>query len=204
MNTPITHRTLHQIKSEHTRERLLETALVLMQDKGQGQFSLHELARAAGLTAGAVQHHFASKADLMLEVITRLIQQLEAQSDFWPSERWSLKRRSEHFVTQAWACLYGQPRFVVAWSAYLAAREDPRMVAHIVDRRSLLSGHLQYHMARCFPEMCQGPLATARVQFVLSALRGMGLVAPFSPEAHVPPQLQVLSDYLQSFQPQET
>jgi AcrR family transcriptional regulator len=197
-------RTLHQIKSEQTRERLLVAALSLMQAKGHGQLSVHEVARAAGMTAGAVQHHFTSKAALMLEVITRLISQLEEASDFWPPANWSLKRRADHFVHQAWATLYGQPRFTVAWSAYLAAREDELMVAHIIERRVWLTASLQQRMAQSFPEICQGPQAVARVQFVLSALRGMGLVAPFSPAVAIPAQLQVLSQYLQSFKPQET
>ncbi|MEK7345720.1 MAG: TetR/AcrR family transcriptional regulator [Pseudomonadota bacterium] len=197
-------RTLHQIKSEQTRERLLGAALDLMHTKGHGQLSVHEVARAAGMTAGAVQHHFTSKAALMLEVITRLIAQLEEASDFWPPADWPLQRRADHFVQQAWATLYGHPRFAVAWSAYLAAREDEGMVAHIVARRGLLTASLQQRMGQSFPEMCRGPQAEARVQFVLSALRGMGLVAPFSPAAAVPEQLQVLSQYLQSFQTQET
>lgn len=197
-------RNLHQIKSEQTRERLLDAALGLMHAKGHCQLSVHEVARAAGMTTGAVQHHFASKAALMLELITLLIGQLEEASDFWPPVNWSLKRRADHFVQQVWATLYGQPRFTVAWSAYLAAREDELMVAHIVERRGLLTASLQQRMAQSFPEMCRGPQAAARVQFVLSALRGMGLVAPFSPAVAVPEQLQVLSQYLQSFQSQET
>lgn len=197
-------RNLHQIKSEQTRERLLDAALGLMQAKGHGQLSVHEVARAAGLTAGAVQHHFPSKAALMLEVITRLITRLEDGSDFWPPAHWSLKRRADHFVQQAWSRLYGAPRLAVAWSAYLGAREDARMVAHIVQRRSQLTASLHQRMALSFPEMCQGPQAGARVQFVLSALRGIGLVAPFSPADAVTPQLQVLSHYLQSFTPQES
>jgi len=197
-------RNLHQIKSEQTRERLLDAAVGLMQAKGHGQLSVHEVARAAGMTAGAVQHHFSSKAALMLEVITRLIGQLEEASDFWPPAQWSLKRRADHFVQQAWAKLYGEARFAVAWSAYLAAREDALMVAHIVERRGQLTASLHQRMAQSFPEMCQGPEASARVQFVLSALRGIGLVAPFSPADAVTPQLQVLSHYLQSFEPSET
>lgn len=199
-----TTRNLHQIKSEQTRERLLEAALGLMYTKGHGQLSVHEVAKAAGMTAGAVQHHFPSKAVLMLEVISRLIEQLEASSDFWPPPHWLLARRADHFVQQAWALLYGQSRFAVAWSAYLAAREDPLMVAHIAERRGVLNASLHQRMAQSFPEMCQGPQAQARVQFVLSALRGMGLVAPFSPAAALPAQLQVLSHYLQSFESQET
>ena len=83
-------RNLHQIKSEQTRERLLDAALGLMHAKGHGQLSVHEVARAAGMTSGAVQHHFASKAALMLEVITRVIAQLEDASDFWPPAHWPL------------------------------------------------------------------------------------------------------------------
>jgi hypothetical protein len=140
----------------------------------------------------------------MLEVITRLIGQLEDASDFWPPVQWSLQRRADHFVQQAWAKLYGEPRFAVAWSTYLAAREDAQMLAHIAERRALLTASLHQRMAQSFPEMCQDPQGTARVQFVLSALRGLGLVAPFSPPDAVAPQLQVLSQYLQSFDSQET
>lgn len=195
---------LHKIKSEITRERLLDAALGLMQSKGHGHLSVHEVARAAGMTSGAVQHHFESKAVLMLEVVTRLIEQLEEASDFWPSERWNLKRRADHFVQQAWAQLYGQPRFLVAWTAYLAAREDELMVTHIIERRNLLTARVQQRMTQCFPEMCNGPEALHRVQFVLSVLRGMGLVAPFSGASAIQSQLQVLSRYLQSFKLKET
>ena len=55
-------RNLHQIKSDQTRGRLLDAALGLVQSKGHAQLSIHEVAKAAGLTSGAVQHHFASKA----------------------------------------------------------------------------------------------------------------------------------------------
>lgn len=61
-------------------------------------------------------------------------------------------------------------------------------------------------MAESFPEMCHGPTSAARVQFVQfvqSALRGMGMAAPFSPAPAIPPQLQVLAQLLQSFRPVE-
>ncbi|WP_374665147.1 TetR/AcrR family transcriptional regulator [Ramlibacter sp.] len=194
----------HQIRSEQTRQHLLDTAVSLMQAKGHGQFSIHELARAAGVTAGAVQHHFGSKALLMLQVLTHLIGQLGSDSDFWPSPDWPLQRRADHFVREAWARLYGQPRFAVAWSAYLAARDDAEMVAHIIEQRAELAAHLHHHMALSFPEMCRGPHAAARMQFVLSTLRGIGLLAPFAEPSAIPPQLQELSRYLQSFNDPET
>jgi AcrR family transcriptional regulator len=190
---------LHQAKSELTRERLLRSALEVMQAKGVGQLSLNEVAKTAGMTTGAVQHHFVSKAALMMQVLGRLIDTLDNSADFWPQPEWSLERRAHHFVEQAWAQLYSQPRFAVAWSAYLAARDDAEMTAHIREQRTRIQWRMRQAFAAAFPEMAQVPHADARIQMVFSTLRGLGLVQPFaSPEA-IAPQLAALADCIQSF-----
>lgn len=189
---------LHQIKSEQTRERLMDAALDLMQAKGLAGLSMHEVARTAGMTTGAVQHHFLSKAALMLQIIQRLVQKIDTDDSFWPSARWPLARRADHFVQQAWQRLYGQPRFAVAWEAYLAVRADAAMVAHIQAERALINDKLLLRMVRSFPEWAATPAAEARFQLVLSCLRGMGVLAPFSSPAAIDQQLQQLSLLLQS------
>lgn len=50
----------------------------------------------------------------MLEVVTRLLDQLEGAGDFWPPAHCPLPQWAEHFVQHAWRRLYGQPRFAVA------------------------------------------------------------------------------------------
>jgi len=191
---------LHQVKRELTHERLLNSALTLMQEKGAGRLSIQAVAQAAGMTTGAVQHHFPSKAALMMQVLSRLIDSLESVTDFWPSPRWSLRRRSEHFVQQAWAQLYSQPRFASAWAAYLAAVDDVVMTAHIIEQRSLIQQRLRVQFIAAFPEIAIHPQADAQMQFVLSALRGLGLVRPFAPAA------TIVSEFIQSIttKPQET
>lgn len=197
---------LHQVKRELTHERLLNSALTLMQEKGAGRLSIQAVAQAAGMTTGAVQHHFPSKAALMMQVLSRLIDSLESVTDFWPSPRWSLRRRSEHFVQQAWAQLYSQPRFASAWAAYLAAVDDVVMTAHIIEQRSLIQQRLRVQFIAAFPEIAIHPQADAQMQFVLSALRGLGLVRPFAPAAAIDSQLAILSEFIQSIptKPQET
>jgi AcrR family transcriptional regulator len=190
---------LHQAKSELTRERLLRSALDVIQAKGVGQLSLHEVAKTAGMTTGAVQHHFASKAALMMQVLGRLIDTLESSADFWPRPEWSLERRAHHFVEQAWAQLYGQPRFAVAWAAYLAARDDAQISAHIREQRAGIQLRMHQAFVTAFPEMAQAPQAGARIQMVFSTLRGLGLVQPFAPHEAIAPQLTVLADCIQSF-----
>jgi AcrR family transcriptional regulator len=198
MKSSIPKPNLHHLKSELTRERLLNSALVVIQENDAGQLSIQAVAKAAGMTAGAVQHHFPSKAALMMQVLSRLIDSLESNTDFWPLPRWTLNRRANHFVKNAWDQLYSQPRFATAWSAYLSSRDDPLMTAHIIDERSRIQGRMQKKFLTVFHEVPPGPQTDARIQFVFSSLRGLGLVNPFVPAGAITPQLAVLSDFIQS------
>ena len=171
----------------------------VLQTKGYGQLSIHEVARVAQMTTGAVQHHFGSKAALMMEVLAHLIDQLDKDNTFWPPAQWSASHRADHFVEQAWKQLYGQPRFAAAWSAYLAARDDPLMTAHIVERRAQLSERLTRRMSESFPELHHERDRIAHVNFILSCLRGLGLQAPFASSDVIDAQLKVLSKTIQSF-----
>jgi AcrR family transcriptional regulator len=189
---------LHHIKSGLTRERLLSSAMIVMQESGSSQLSLQAVAQAAGMTTGAVQHHYPSKAALMMQVLTRLIAELEGSTEFWPSLNWSLQRRADHFVQQAWLRLYSQPRFATAWSAYLAARDDAVMTAHIIEQRTHIQQSLRKQFTASFPELEKRPKLDAYIQFVFSSLRGMGLVKPFASNHAVQDQLAVLSEFIQS------
>lgn len=189
---------LHQIKSELTRERLLSSAIIVLQENGSRQFSLQAVAQAAGMTTGAVQHHYTSKAALMMQVLTRLISELENSAEFWPSPQWSLQRRANHFVQQAWLQLYSQPRFATAWSAYLAALDDAVMTAHIIEQRAHIQQRLKKQFIAAFPELENHPNINANIQFVFSSLRGMGLVKPFAKASAIQDQLTVLSVFIQT------
>ncbi|MEN9983271.1 MAG: HTH-type transcriptional regulator BetI [Pseudomonadota bacterium] len=189
---------LHHIKSELTRERLLSSAMIVLQESGSSQLSLQAVAQAAGMTTGAVQHHYASKAALVMQVLTRLIAELEGSAEFWPSPHWRLQRRADHFVQQAWLQLYSTPRFATAWSAYLAARDDVVMTAHIIEQRANIQQRLRAQFVAAFPELENRPQVDASIQFVFSSLRGMGLVRPFASESAIQDQLSVLSGFIQS------
>ena len=189
---------LHHIKSELTRERLLSSAMIVMQEHGGSQLSLQAVAQVAGMTTGAVQHHYPSKAALMMQVLTRLVAELESSTEFWPSLNWSLQCRADHFVQQAWLRLYSQPRFATAWSAYLAARDDMSMTAHIIEQRTNVQQSLCKQFIASFPELENRPKLDAYIQFVFSSLRGMGLVKPFASNHAVQDQLAVLSEFIQS------
>ena len=59
-------------KAEQTKERLLEQAIKLMQQKGFGAMSISELLLAAGVKKGTLYYHFPGKDDLGMAVLTRV------------------------------------------------------------------------------------------------------------------------------------
>jgi len=191
-------RNLHQIRSLNTRQRLLEAAIGLLAQTGNLALSLQDVAREAGMTTGAVQHHFASVAGLRVEILSRLVQSIEEAEGFWPDPEWPLERRARHFVAGAWKQVFGRPRFGTAWGAFLHARASKPTRAHVVQRLTPILARMSQQLLSSFPELAARSDGSARAELVLAALRGMGLAAPFCPSGFFDRHLQLLSDYLVS------
>ncbi len=58
-----------QEEAEQTRQDLLRAALTVFSQKGYTATRLEDVARAAGVTRGAIYHHFGSKAELYSALI---------------------------------------------------------------------------------------------------------------------------------------
>ena len=56
-------------EAEQTRQDLLDAALTVFSQKGYTATRLEDVARAAGVTRGAIYHHFGSKAELYSALI---------------------------------------------------------------------------------------------------------------------------------------
>jgi AcrR family transcriptional regulator len=59
-----------------TRERILSAAAQLFAEHGFASTSMPAIAELSGITAGAIYRHFASKAELLLEVVKRALEAL--------------------------------------------------------------------------------------------------------------------------------
>lgn len=60
-------------RSERTRELLFEATVDCLLELGYAGTSLNEVCRRAGLSRGAQQHHFATKAELMSHALEHLV-----------------------------------------------------------------------------------------------------------------------------------
>lgn len=85
-----------------TRARILAATTLYIDEHGFHQTSLHRVARAAGVTAGAVQHHFANKAELLGAVLEQGFQSLSFDLEQAQTEGASMEERISLFVELSW------------------------------------------------------------------------------------------------------
>jgi AcrR family transcriptional regulator len=64
-----------------TRERILSAAEGLFAEQGFGDVSMPRIAKASGITAGAIYKHFDGKADLFFEVVRRAVHSVPAPAE---------------------------------------------------------------------------------------------------------------------------
>lgn len=73
-----------QERTERTRARLLDATIDCLVELGYARTSTNEICRRAGVSRGAQQHHFATKADLMAEAVEHLVSKLIATMSTGP------------------------------------------------------------------------------------------------------------------------
>lgn len=72
------HRTQAE-RSEHTRVLLLEATIDCLVELGYARTTVHEICLRAGLSRGAQQHHFTTKAELMASALQHLFGRLSQE-----------------------------------------------------------------------------------------------------------------------------
>ncbi len=169
-------------RSEGTRAQLIAAAIEVVRDKTFAGASVFEVAKAAGVTPGAFQHHFGNKAELMMQV-TEAILRGDVEGPLpWPAATGSPRLRSQRMVRMLWERVYEPERFLVAWQIYFGSCTDGALRGRIVARRQELSALLHERFLACLPELAGQRDSADFVATVLSTLRGIGLLRLFGPQ----------------------
>jgi AcrR family transcriptional regulator len=124
------HRTQAE-RSERTRELLLDATVECLVELGYAHTTVQEICQRAGLSRGAQQHHFTTKAELMTSALEHLFARLSAQILHTTAELPPGPERIEVGIDQLWQA-YSGTLSTAAVELWVAARTDPEL------RRSLL------------------------------------------------------------------
>jgi AcrR family transcriptional regulator len=175
------HRTQAE-RSERTRELLLDATVDCLVELGYAHTTVQEICQRAGLSRGAQQHHFTTKAELMTSALEHLFARLSAQILNTTAELPPGPERVEAGIDQLWAA-YSGTLSTAAVELWVAARTDPEL------RRSLLPvdralGHatLQFYRQIVGPDIDEQRAETLLL-LTVNLIRGLALDAMMGGDA---------------------
>ncbi|MFF0266165.1 TetR/AcrR family transcriptional regulator [Kribbella sp. NPDC004536] len=163
-----------QDRSRATRQRLLEAAVESLAEVGYAATTVSVVAARAGVSRGAAQHHFPTRADLFaaaVEYMTEVrLAEIRAQASRLPSGA----GRTEAIVAML-ADVYTGPLFKAALHLWVAASTEEPLRQQIVR----LEAHVGRQAHRALLEVLdvseRTPGVRETVQGVLDLARGLGL-----------------------------
>jgi AcrR family transcriptional regulator len=124
------HRTQAE-RSERTRELLLDATVECLVELGYAHTTVQEICQRAGLSRGAQQHHFTTKAELMTSALEHLFGRLSSQILAATAQLPSGQERLDQGIDLLWEA-YSGTLSTAAVELWVAARTDAEL------RRSLL------------------------------------------------------------------
>lgn len=186
-----------------TRAALVRATVESLVELGYAGTTTQEVQRRAGVSRGALTHHFATKAELVLAAMDTLYEDFsrsirEAAADL-PGESAARIRQGVELV---WSRFHG-PLFVAAMELWTAARTDPELREALLPHERRLGAQLRRLATEVFGEdVAAHPSAEALYQVLLTSMRGQAMTYALQPDApRTGPHLQHWLTVLEAFTP---
>jgi len=164
-----------------TRERILGAVVESIGEVGFGRTTANEIARRAGVTWGAVQHHFGAKEGILEAVLEESFQRFARLLEEIPASG-SLEERVAMFVDRAWKH-FSSPHY----------RSTLEILLHLAPAQSADESDWQRGMAealnriwkRLFADTSLPPRRAAILQrYVVSVLSGLSSMEMLAGVSH--------------------
>jgi AcrR family transcriptional regulator len=166
-----------------TRKALLDATVETLVDVGYAGVTTRGVAQRAGVSIGALQHHFESKSELvaaaMEHLIAGLARELVAQA---PTASRSERERAETLLDALWE-LHKGPLMAAVAELTVAARTDLELRNRFapVQREAIAASSAV--TAHLFPRAAGEPRLLALIDTALATMRGLALLRFVDPSA---------------------
>jgi len=117
---------LQQSKSYRARQAICESTILSLAEVGYAETSINRVAAQAGFSKGAVQHHFATKEDLVSATLDRLLERA-----VHTSQHKNKPRSVEESLLMAWKKLINTDAYRALMEILNAARTDTQLQLRI-------------------------------------------------------------------------
>ncbi len=166
-----------QERRDETRRKLLDATIECLLASGYQATTTRRVAELAGVSAGAMTHHFPHRVDLVAAAVEQLTEQrvaaLRDKAARLPADR---KRRARLALDLLWHD-FSSDLFTVFVKLWVAAADDPDLYARLVP--------LEREMARtittALPLIAGDDVPRDRVTTALATMRGLALSRAYEP-----------------------
>jgi AcrR family transcriptional regulator len=152
------------------RQRLLDATVASLVEKGYSGTTTLEVQQRAGVSRGALLHHYASRTELILAAVNYLMRErMVTLQDV--REPPSGEERLDWAVRTLWAT-FDEPLFAASLELWLAARNDAGLRAALLPQERLFGAASNEWAAGLFGPAAEHPRFPALLEILLDAMRG--------------------------------
>jgi AcrR family transcriptional regulator len=160
-----------------TRAALVEATIACLVDLGYANTTTRDIAERAGVTPGALQHHFRAKVELLVEARRRIsVEIVEGMVGDRALLELPLLERSEELLDRMWL-LYRGPLFQAGMELWIAARTDPQLREKLIEVQRFGGESIAAGTALLFPEIADQASAIQLMATVDATLRGLAVLS---------------------------
>lgn len=158
-------------RSAAMQRRLLDATIEALYEKGYGGTTTLEVQQRAGVSRGALLHHYASRADLMVAAVEHLCRERMAEVLVLVRQAPPTSKRVEWAVRVLWSTFDG-PLFTAALELWLAARNDPELLAVLLPQERVLGQTIRGMSVDLFGPAAETAGFPEALELLLDAMRG--------------------------------
>jgi len=170
-----------------TRGKLLDAAVESLVELGYAATSVVEVQQRAGVSRGALQHYWPSRAALVVDAVKALFDSMAAKLRADMAARTATitdagpARRVELVIELLWSS-FDSSLFRAELELWVAARHDPELRPLVIDHDRVLGAEIPDLCRDMFgPELAAHPRYPEAIDLLVHGMRGAGLVAELHP-----------------------
>jgi AcrR family transcriptional regulator len=129
--TPKKVRRTQEDRSREAREKILAATIDVLMQRGYGGLTTKEVATQAGVSNGALMHHYANKAELVVAATAEVYEEWSRRGQRIAKSAKALENPVEGFITDCMSVYFDWP-FIAALEVIMVARTDEELMTRIL------------------------------------------------------------------------
>lgn len=164
-----------------TQAKLLDAALESLRTHGYAGTTVVDVQQRAGVSRGALQHYWPSKAELVVAAVDRLFDEIINNNVREVTRELPLGDRIDIGVEELWAS-FQTPLFAVSLDLWSSARTDADLRAVLIPHERRLGEEIRKLCREVFREVASHPRFTSLCDAILQSMRGAAMTQGLHPK----------------------